>query len=416
MSLKKILFIILFVAVTVGIGYALYATFFRAAVTPVTEPVANVNAPGGALPVANVGGGAAAVGGGALPAPGGQVPSAAVTPAVVPTVSAIAAGGPTVVTPVVVSPAIGASVSKGGTLSYYDRADGKFYRRLADGTVQSLSSKVFYNVDKAVFDPAGNRAVVTYPDGTKTMYDFSSDTQVTLPRHWDDFAWSTQGDRLVAKSLAVDQDSRFLVIASPDGSSARAVQELGANADKVTVAWSPTGQVVALAATGEPCGFDCSEIFLIGQNKENYKTLKAPGLGFIPQWTPTGDQLLFSVASDASDMRPQLWLVDASGDDVGRNRRSLAVNTWADKCTFASDTVAYCGVPRELPRGAGLNRAAAAGLPDDLYRVDITSGLVSRVAVPEGSHDMSNLQVTPDGTTLYFNDADTQFLYSVRLK
>lgn len=418
MPTKRLLAITLLIAAVGLVGYALYAVFFSAPTETVTPPVnGGVNGTGGSLPPAGTGGTGAVPGtGGALPSPGTPTTPGGASVTVQPTVSTVADGGVTLVTPIAVTSTVGASVGTNGNLNYYSRDDGKFYRRSPDGTVTALSGKTFYNVDKAVFDPAGNRAILSYPDGAKTMYDFGTGTQVTLPKHWEDFQWAPEGGKIISKSLALDKDSRFLVVASPDGSGAKAIQELGDNANKVTVAWSPTNQVVALSATGEPCGFACEEIFLIGQNKENFKTIKAPGLGFTPQWTPSGKQLLFSVANDTSDWRPQLWIVDAEGDNIGANRRSINLNTWADKCAFADDTTLYCAVPREIPRGAGLNRAVTTGTPDDLYSVNLATGLTRRIAVPEGNRAMTNLQLSPNGQDLYFADGGTGFLYSIKLK
>jgi WD40 repeat protein len=418
MSPKKIFWIVLFALVILGAGYGLYYSFFRTAFVPEVTPVTNAPTTGGALPSAGEGGTQPGVRP-STPLPGGQpITGGAAAPAVpvVPTVDTVAKGGVTVTTPVVAAPTAGAAVSTGGQVSYYNRDDGKVYRLAADGTVQPLSNKTFNNVSTVSFDPNGDKAIMTYPDGAKTVFDFNTNTQVTLPKHWEDLAWSAGGDQIIAKSLGMDAESRFLVVTSPDGQSAKAIQELGDNADKVTVAWSPNNQVVAFSATGEPCGFECGELFLIGQNKENYKTLKVPGLGFIPKWTPGGNELMFSVSNAASDWKPQLWLVDADGNNIGKNRRSINVNTWADKCTFSDASTALCAVPRSLPRGAGLNRAVAADEPDDLYKIDLDSGSFSRIAIPEGQHTITNLSATPDGQKLYFNDANSSFLYSVDLK
>lgn len=417
MSPKKIFWIVLFVLFVLGAGYGLYYSFFRTAFVP-EVPVTNVPATtaGGTLPSAGAGGAQGGVRP-STPLPGGQLPGTVTAPTTaVPAIDTVAQGGVTVTMPVVAAPTAGAAVSTGGQINFYNRDDGKVYRLSTDGTVQPLSNKTFNNVDTIAFNAAGEKAIITYPDGAKTVFDFNTNTQATLPEHWDDLTWAADGNKIVGKSLGMDAESRFLVVASADGQTAKAIQELGDNADKVTVAPSPNNQVVAFSATGEPCGFECGELFLIGQNKENYKTLKVPGLGFIPKWTPGGNELMFSVSNAASDWKPQLWLVDADGNNIGKNRRSVNVNTWADKCTFSDASTAICAVPRTLPRGAGLNRAVAASEPDDLYKINLANGAFSRIAIPEGRHTITNLSTATDGSKLYFSDANTSFLYSVDLK
>lgn len=403
MNFKKLLLIILFFGITVGVGYLLYSMFFKApgAVTP---PSANENAPaGGGLPTAAPG--APSVNG-APGAPG--LPPTAVSP--------VADGGLTAVTPVAPVPTAGVSLSPSGQLNYYNRNDGKFYRMNPDGTVSSLSNKTFFNVSNAKFDPAGNKAIIEYPDGANIMFDFATGTQVTLPPHWQDFDFNPSGSQIVAKSVGVDPDARFLVVSNPDGSQARAVQELGENQDKVQVNWSPNNEIIATATTGRSFGVDRQEVYLLGQYGENFKSMIVEGLDFRPKWAPGGEQMMYSVAGSLSDWKPQLWVVDAQGDNIGRNRKSLPVNTWADKCTFQDADNVYCAVPNDLPRGAGLQPAIADDTPDTIYRINLTTGLQTKVAIPEGGHTIGQLMLTPDKKSLYFTDKGSGVINKIELK
>lgn len=401
MNFKKILTLLGLLVVTGAVGFALYWLFFA----PPAPPEEVVNAPPVAAPPSA-----------GLPPAAVGVPPVAAPPVGAPLpVSPVAAGGLTVVKPVAAAPTVGAAVSPSGDLSYYNRNDGKFYRVAADGKVAALSNKTFFNVDKATFDPRGNKAILEYPDGANILFDFATNTQVTLPKHWEDFNFSSQGDQIAAKSIGLDPNARFLIVAKPDGSSAKAIQELGNNADKVTVAWSPNNQVVGFAETGEQLGVDRQEIFFLGQNQENFKSMVVEGMDFRPQWAPRGEKLLYSVAGSGSDYKPALWLVDADGDNIGKNRRSLNVNTWADKCTFKDDSILICAIPEELPEGAGLQPAVADETPDSIYQIDITTGLQTRLAVPEGSHTVETLMVSPDGSALYFTDKGTGIINQIAL-
>jgi len=410
MDTKRILAIILFIAVTLGIGAALYLFFFRAA-TP--GPV--VNAPGVNVSV-NGGGLIPSVNGGPVPGTnvnGGVLPGQPVAPQ---GPSEVADGGITVVTPVSTTPTVGADISSTGQVNYYNRTDGKFYRLQADGSVSALSEKAFYNVQQATFDPAGGKAILEYPDGSNIVYDFNRAQQVTLPKHWEGFAFSPTGDQIASKSIALDPGSRFLVVSDADGGNARPVQELGENGDKVKVDWSPNNQVIATATTGQKLGVDRHEVYFLGQNGENFKSMVVEGLDFRPKWTPQGDRLLYSAAGSGSDWKPQLWIVDAQGDSIGANRRSISINTWVDKCTFADDDTVYCAVPQELPRGAGLQPSIADGVTDDIYRIDLTTGLQTRIATPEGGHSIEKIMLSPSGDTLYFTDMGSGILNTMKLQ
>lgn len=405
MDLRRILLIIGFVLVVVGIGFGLYFTFFRATPGPsVEEPGTVTEGPRGGLEPADVG------------APTGTPVSPTQPPVIRPGVAEVADGGLTQVRAVAPTTTIGASLSSSGALSYYDRSSGRFYRLLPDGTPSELSSRQFTNVSAVTFAPSGTSAILEYPDGANIYYDFASGRQATLPSHWEEFEFSDDGSDIAAKSIGTDESNRFLVVSNPDGSGARAVQELGANADKVTVAFSPTGQSVALAETGKMLGPTTREVHFVGQNHENLRSMTVEGLNFVPQWAPDGKQLLYSTSSAGNDYKPTLWIVDAYGDDIGRNRRSLAVSTWADKCTFADTATLYCAVPTDLQRGAGLQPSLSDTVPDEIYRIDLDSGLQTRIAIPEGQHTVDTLMLTPDGSKLYFTDKGTGLLNEIRLR
>lgn len=404
MNFKKILVLLLLIVVTVGIGFGLYYLFFRSVVEVEPTPIEGViNAPPGTLPEAEPG----------APTPGTPDETGALP---TPVVSPIANGGLTAVAPVAPVPTIGASVSSSGAMNYYNRGDGKFYRIQPDGSVKSLSNKVFFNASNATFDPQGNKSIIEYPDGSNILYDFNTSTQVTLPQHWENFSFSPEGDKIASKSIGLDPASRYVVVSNPDGSGARPVQEMGVNDDEVRVEWSPNNQIIATATTGRKSGVDEQEIYLIGQNQENFRSITVQGMDFRPQWSPTGDRLLYSVAGDSSDWKPQLWITDAQGDNIGRNRRSFAVNTWADKCTFSDSETIYCAVPDELPTGAGLQPTLSDGTPDSIFKINLTTGLQTRVAIPEGSHTVESIMLSPDKKTMFFTDKGSGTLNKIMLK
>jgi hypothetical protein len=101
---------------------------------------------------------------------------------------------------------------------------------------------------------------------------------------------------------------------------------------------------------------------------------------------------------------------------MGDNRRSLGVNTWADKCAFASSGVAYCAVPQTLPAGSGLQRALAASVPDTLYRVDLAAGRVAVAAIPENPVTMEDVQVSADGSQFFYRNPATGAVERIRLR
>jgi len=403
MPAKRILLAIGLIIVAIGAAIGLYFVFFRRPVVPPgAAPPAAPGAPEAGLPVA---------GPGAPPTGAPEVPTA------LPVAPKIAQGGPTETTPLTERAVKGAELSADGrAVAYYDEADGRFYRVASDGTVTKLSDKRFFGVDTISWAPGARRAILEYPDGANVMYDFERGEQVTLPKHWEDYDFAPSGDQIITKSIGVNPDNRWLVVANADGSSAQAIEPLGENADKVTVAWSPNDQVVAFSATGRAQGFDASEIFLVGKNHENFKSLIVEGRDFRPLWSPDGAQILYSVYNSENGYRPTLWISGGEGDQIGAGRHTIGLNTWADKCTFADATTAYCAVPTSLQDGIGLQPALAVGIPDQIYRVDITAGTQTLVGSPAENASISRLMVSEDGRYLYYTDAQSGVLRQMRLR
>lgn len=300
----------------------------------------------------------------------------------------------------------------GNTLQYYNVNDGRFYRLNNDGSVTSLSNKEFVGAENVVWSPTNNEAVIEFPDSANVIYNFSTETQITLPKHWDEFEFNTNGTNLGFKSNALDADNRWLGVANSDGSAARAIEPLGDNGDAVNVNWSPTGQVMALLK--ESAAADEQNIYFIGLNGENFKSIKAPGLAFNGQWSPAGDRLLFNVSNASTGYRPQLWIADAAGENIGANRRSIPVNTWVDKCVFSSDTEVLCAVPQSLPTGAGLAPAVQSRINDDIYAINLTTGQQTLLLNPTENISVADLRLTEDKQKL-FVQTQNNLIYKIDL-
>lgn len=406
MNFKKIALIVGFVIISVGFGYLLYRFFFAPAAPTPTTPVTPTETGGPTTGLPSAGTGRPT--GTPEVAPGG-LPTAAATVAAA---NGGAAQSPTVLQAPVLAPQVGT----GGNLGFYNQADGKFYKQLADGTLKELSSKAFPNASKVDWAPQGNKAIIEFPNDSKVIYDFSAARQVTIPSHWQDFSWSADGSEIAAKSIGDDPSNRWLITFNSDGSGAELVAALGENADKVTVSFAPSGQSVAFSDTGEPVGFDQRSMLVIGRNQENYRPLPVKGFGFVPKWSPDGTNIIYSAASQDSGYKPTLWFANAKGATIGNDTTSLGVQTWADKCTFADAAAVYCAVPDDLPEGAGLQRDIADNIPDHLVRVDLNNGGVNVIGRPETDATMTNLTVSTDGSMLWYTDAATGQLHQMRLR
>lgn len=404
---KKIFLIILFLFFVFFFGYLLYYIFFRTPTPPPTIDPTEPEIPG-VLPVAPIGPGQVVEPGITEPFPDGIAPTPSIP------VSPIARGGLTETSFLSSANSLGVEIgSDGRSVQYYDRDDGLFYRIDRNGEITPLSDRVFYEVENIVWAPNREKAVLEYPDGSNIVYNFTTQKQTTLPKHWQEFGFSPDSEKVVTKSMGLDPANRWLAISNADGSNMRAIEPLGIYGDIVQPSWSPNNQIIAMYVRG--VDFDRQEVFFVGLNQENFKSTIIQGRGFENQWSPKGDRLLYSVYSSDNEMKPKLWIVNAHGETIGTERRSLGLNTWASKCAFADDRYVYCGVPKELEEGAGIFKELSLRTSDNLYKIDTQTGLRSLVAIPDGDYNVSKLIVSDDKSTLFFTDEKTNNIHKIDL-
>lgn len=400
-NLRKVLIIAGFAVVVVGLGFAIYFAFFRIpAEEPVETPETQEGAQTGTLPTS----------GEAENKPGQQTETPTGT-GVLPTAKTLR------VSDFAFSGAKDITMSENGRdLQYYDSESGLFYKVNENGSLTPLSNKKFFQVQNVSWSGDNSKAVLEYPDGSNIFYDFKTDKQVTLPKHWEDFDFSTDGNKIISKSMGIDSNNRWLVISDTNGTNAKAIADLGDNADRVQVAWSPNNQVVGFSSTGDPTSeFGTQEVYLVGQNKENFKSLKVQGLNFQAKWTTEGDRILYSVADPNNGYRPVLYATDASGDNVGSNTVKIDLNTPLEKCVIISGYKAYCAVPKDLAEGTGLDMRLAENTSDSFYFIDLKTGATSMIAGTEEKYDVSQISVSADEKYIYFTDKSVNGLHQIKI-
>lgn len=407
---KQILFAVAFVGISAGMGYVVYLLLFRGPQVRGPKPSLPQELTG-TFPQAGPGKPSkeTAPGGPELPFREGfgALPSAEVSqPTLAPRTQLLRDG---------VTQALAPSSDKRGA-RFYNPEDGRFYRVSPDGAVRALGEKQFFNVETVRWAHTKDETIMEFPDGSKLFYDFERKQQVNLPSHWQDFDFSPSDDRVAAKSMGVDQENRFLILTNPDGTEAKAIEPLGDNADKLTISWSPAGQIVGYTRTGDPQSGTNEQILFIGQNHENFKSIIAPGQGFLANWSPNGKQILYSVWTPDTENRPSLWMSSGEPTTMGANRKNLSLRTWADKCVWAGDTDIFCAVPQDLPPNAGLLRAQFTTLPDDVYHIDLSVGSAVKLNAPDQRFPVQQPVVNAEKTKFIFTDAVTGKLYSYDIK
>lgn len=405
---KKIGLIAMFLAAVLLFGFFLYFFFFQPIFRP--APPSNANITNGELPP-SVNANAPRL---FTNVNGQLVPVANINAPVTTPPDDSARGGITQTNALTKDPAYFPSPTSDGRIIYYNAKDGKFYRVNADGQAEAYSDKVFFAVSNATWSGDHNMAVLEYPDGSNIIYDFKNNKQYTLPAHWQEFSFAPDNQQIAFKSMALDPENRYLAIAKYDSSQIRILEGIGGVEDKFQVNMSPNGQVVADFKEGKD--LDRSEIYFIGQNKENFKSMIVEGRDFRGVWSPDGNRMVYSVYNSNNGYLPELWISDASGDNIGNNRQNIQLNTWADKCSFAGSSVIYCAVPQSMPDGAGLVPETAANIPDDIYEININSGSRRLIATPDGNHTISQIITQPNASYILYSDANSRMIYRLDLQ
>ncbi|RLE07177.1 MAG: hypothetical protein DRJ06_06420 [Candidatus Aminicenantes bacterium] len=413
LNLKKIIFVILFLILCFGLGFGIYWMFFKPEKPRPGEP--GYLPPGAVLPNVNEGFNANIV------RPGGELPLAGninqeeriVQP------DPVAQGGSTLALPLHEDKVTNVTLSTDGQgVSFYNKEDNKFYTLSEDGQdMIPLSDQEFYNVQDVYWSDDKTKAIITYPDESKILYDFSKRKQITLNKEINDPDFSRQ-DKVAYKYISAESENNWLAVADIDGSQVKLIEPLGDQGDFVQVSWSPTNEVVALYS--KPIGLDKSEVFFIGLHDENFRSLVVDGSHFKGLWSPSGAKLLYHVVSGGNNYNPSLWIADAHGDNIGRHKFNLGLSTWVDKCVFSNETTLYCAVPRELPEGAGLYPEIIKQTKDLIYKINLSTGLKELIADPvfdgENNFSISSMFLSKDKKFLFFWDSITEKVYRIQLR
>ncbi len=308
----------------------------------------------------------------------------------------------------------------GNSMRFYNPDDNKFYRVDADGNITQIGDATFPDVETVTWGNTTDETILEFPDGTNIYYNLNTGRQVTLPKEAEEFDFSPTDSQIAFKYMHIDPERRVLAVSNPDGTSARTLESLGENGDRVDVRWSPTGKVAANWA--EFIDLNRQELGFVGLKGENFKGTIVEGRGLRRNYSSDGQQLLYSVYSEATDNKPSLWIVDADGSNIGNNRSELQLNTFADKCAFSGDSkTIYCGVPSVQKSGFGLVPGVLGDTADDIYKIDLVTGLKTKIATPvnengEATYQVESMVVTEEGDKLIFQDALTGEIIKIDIK
>lgn len=399
---NRVLAIFGFVLVFFILGFLLFWAFFRSDTTVDNNSNSSSN---GRLPTTNNGTNRAPTntnGSTALPLTNIQLE--------VPT--ATASGGKTVANSLVDTPSDHISLAGNGVdLIYYESISGQFYQLDRNGVERRvLNDTPFKGVSEVAWSANRQRAVLSFPDGANIVYDFTRQQQVSLPSELQEFSFSPDSSQLAAKFIGPTQGDNWLAVVDVNGGNVQVIEPLGEKENLVQVNWSPNAQVVATYQ--QSIDSERQRIVPLGIQGENFKSFEVEGRGFQGKWDQSGNRLLYSVYSTSTSMNPDLYIVQARGDETGESNTRLNLQTWPDKCAFTSNaTTVYCAVPQTLSVGSGLYPELAKDVPYQFYEVNLATGAKQLLATPTNTtgdvnYSVGNVYLSGTGDQLYFTDQD----------
>ncbi|MDD4290376.1 MAG: hypothetical protein PHH83_03845 [Patescibacteria group bacterium] len=412
---KKIVLIILFIVISIGLAFLIYFVFFAKKQIPDEIIVQEQQISGGEFPTA-------AEGGAKVVEPGSGIVDEEFVSEKIEN-QTITQEGVIINSKQLVNRDI-SSINDYSNLNrgivYYDTINQSFYKVTEDGKISKLSDRKFYSLTAATFSPTKNEAILEYPDKRKVLYDFNKDEFIArFPEQTQDFAFSQQGDKLSYKWIDYYEDQNYLVTSNPDATNFKFIRPILDQAKNIQSIWSPNGEV--MATFRKQVDIERQDIYFFNENDKNLRALLVDGFNFEAMWNTKGDKLLYNVTEPRKDYNPVLWVANGQGDGLGYGKASLGVNTWVDKCSFSNtdSNVVYCAVPDYLPMGSGINSSVAEDAIYSIYKINIANGnqeLIAQPLVDNNRVSIDKIYTSQDDSQIFYIDKNSGYLYSINLK
>ncbi len=306
----------------------------------------------------------------------------------------------------VVSPAY---FFKGSGIAYFD-LQGQLHRNTfnQDGSQLTLADKLLDVPSKTGFsrvlwpNAAGDWMLEFNQNGQKSWsyYNYNSGAYTDLPPQVESVDWMPDGTHIAY--VWVENGKASLNISDPDTKNWKAVGDMWENDDQIYV--SPDGKNIAYVRTQ-----NSDAVNPINMVSVDGKTWTAPvkdGNNSTVLWSPDGQKFLFA-KKDPSSQNYQLWVYNL----LTGAEKNLQYYTTPEKATWSKDSaMIYIAVP--------LNGGVQAGslTLDEIMRVNtITAEQKEYKPGVTQSIDGRDLFLSPDGSQLFFRNAQDGYLYYLDL-
>lgn len=324
------------------------------------------------------------------------------------------------------------------SVAFIERATGHLFAAdLGSGAITRLTNDTLPKIQKVVWGNGGINALVqSLEDGSGAID--TSFIQATHILSATSTATSTNTGtsptllplqtfelqpNILALAISPKGDQIFYMLHSLLGGTAFVSDEKGDNAvavaqfgtDEWNAAW---GSANVVYLTSKPSNGSAGFLYSINIKNKTTTLLIGNVLGLSTLPSPLGDKILYT-SIIGSNTKMYIYDVKSNTSSV-----PLDIATLVEKCAWTQDeSAAYCGVPRTLSGDAPDDwYQGTASFGDDIWRVNLNNGSVTKVATlttsadaSGGTIDVVNPVVSTDGNTMIFMNKKDLSLWAVNL-
>ncbi len=324
-------------------------------------------------------------------------------------------------------------VSDGPVLDYFVnnanvvtvvRPDGTI-ESISNGATSSLSAATISNIITASFSYDGKKILVSSLVGTTTqtsVFDIASQKWTTLPDNMENPVWSPTNDEVAY--LATDgYGSETLDTINAAAANPRPVTLTTLAMENMLLQWPMANTLIV---SDRPSAFIADSIWKFNIPSRTLSSVVFEKLGTESSWNASGSALIFFAGGNNSG--GTLVLQDPAG-----NRNLLSFGTLPSKCVFAAPTSQaatssvssvnsiYCAVPTDQ------STFQVARLPDEydqkvyftndnFYGIDPSSGSLTNIfSVAEANQNIDATDLKIFNNILFFVNRYDQKLYAISL-